>query len=140
MKVIIAGSREIVDRTAIESLVKMAIMMGATEIVHGGASGVDSIAGGIAKLNGINVRIFPADWAELGKKAGPIRNKQMAEYADVLIAVMPPYGTKGTADMIRQMKAMGKQVVEFMFSDGEAVKMPDYDRAWEEENGSPERF
>lgn len=38
---------------------------------------------------------FPANWNQLGLAADPIRNREMADYANVLIAF------KGTADMIK---------------------------------------
>jgi hypothetical protein len=50
---------------------------------------------------------FPAMWKIYKKKAGPIRNRQMAEYADVLIVFE---GGNGTANMIKSMKKLGKPV------------------------------
>lgn len=49
-----------------------------------------------AKENGIPVRVFPADWGTHGKAAGPMRNWQMARYADA-VALFP--GGPGTTDM-----------------------------------------
>ena len=49
-----------------------------------------------AGRHGLPVRRFPADWARHGKKAGPIRNRIMAEYAG---AVVPFPGGRGTENM-----------------------------------------
>jgi hypothetical protein len=66
--------------------------------------GVDGLAERYAFENGIAFKPFPADW-DLGKKAGPIRNQEMAEYADRLIAF--DSGGKGTANMIKCAKEQG---------------------------------
>lgn len=51
-------------------------------------------------------KLFAADWKMHAKAAGPIRNKQIAEYADILIAF--PFGeSRGTANMIGHAKNMG---------------------------------
>ncbi len=55
------------------------------QIVSGNARGVDAAAERFAKKQGIDLAMFPANWEKNGKGAGPIRNKQMAEYG-VLIA------------------------------------------------------
>ena len=70
-----------------------------TEVVSGGASGVDALGERYAKENGIPLRIFPADWAKHGNAAGPIRNKEMANYADALIALWDGL-SRGTGSMV----------------------------------------
>lgn len=75
------------------------------EIVEGSATGIDSLAREYAISKDIKYKEFPADWNKHGKAAGPIRNKQMAEYSDILIAfryVDNP--SRGTENMIRQAK------------------------------------
>jgi len=70
-----------------------------TEVVSGGARGVDSYGEAWAKARGIAIKRFPADWSTHGKKAGFLRNVQMAEYADVLVAVWDGK-SRGTRHMI----------------------------------------
>jgi len=108
MKVIVAGSRNC------ESLheVKVAITKSKfhiSELVCGCARGVDTIAEQWAIRNGIPVKRFPAEWDKYGKAAGPIRNGQMAEYADALVAVLYS-GSRGTLNMIGQAKKKGLEV------------------------------
>lgn len=78
-------------------------------IIHGGASGADLMAGVVGKVLGIPVETFPAEWDKFGKSAGPIRNQHMAKLADMCIALP---GGKGTEDMKRKMRSMGKEVRE----------------------------
>ena len=105
-KVIVAGPRDFTDSTIIFSALDyylQNIPADQLEIVSGGATGVDSLGEAWAKNHTVKCTVFPADWQTHGKAAGPIRNKQMAEYADALIAFVPKAGvTKGTANMISQ--------------------------------------
>lgn len=50
---------------------------------------------------------MPADWDRLGKKAGMVRNAQMADYADAAI-VFWDGKSNGTANMISNMKMRDK--------------------------------
>lgn len=100
MKVIIAGSRHINDMSALRRAIELS-KFDITEIVSGGASGVDTLGEIYAAEKGIPVKRFPADWDKHGRSAGPIRNGEMAEYADALIAVWHG-ASRGTANMIKQ--------------------------------------
>lgn len=101
MKVIIAGGRDFQDYELLRY--KCDFILGTIEdtieIVSGGASGADFYGNKYAVEKGYEVKYFPADWSNLGKSAGPIRNKQMAEYADMLIAFWDG-NSKGTKNMI----------------------------------------
>lgn len=79
-----------------------------TEIVSGGCSGADRCGEQWAKQRGLKITRFPANWAD-GKRAGPVRNQAMAEYADYC-AVFP--GGKGTADMEHRAKAEGLVILK----------------------------
>lgn len=59
-----------------------------------------------AKKHGIPVAPFPADWNKFGKRAGAIRNADMAMYADALVAVWDGK-SRGTRDMIKKAEALG---------------------------------
>ena len=86
MKTIIAGSRGITDY----SVVKQAIAESKyeiTEIVSGGARGVDILGERYARESNIPIKRFLPDWDKFGKKAGILRNQDMGNYADALIAV-----------------------------------------------------
>ena len=105
MKVIIAGGREITDKELVHTAVASAGFT-ITEVVSGGARGVDVMGETWGKKNGIPVRIFWAEWTKYGKKAGYLRNQQMAQYADALIAI--PGKGPGTRNMIQCMEKLKK--------------------------------
>jgi hypothetical protein len=107
MKVVIAGGREHTDRTLVAKAIEGSGFT-ITEVVHGGCRGIDTIAGAWAKERDIPVRVFYADWKTHGKKAGPLRNKQMAEYGEALIAI--PGAGNGTWNMVHNMNLQGKPI------------------------------
>lgn len=100
MKVIIAGSRDIDDICEVEEAIRLSGFK-IDEVVSGRAKGVDTLGEVWAKANDVPVALFPANWS-LGKSAGIIRNIDMADYADALIAVTN--GSRGTAHMIKIAK------------------------------------
>ena len=71
------------------------------EIVSGGAKGPDSFAERFALVSRIPTKIFPPDWDTHGKAAGFIRNKQIVDYSDMVIAFwdQKSKGTKHTIDL-----------------------------------------
>jgi hypothetical protein len=110
MKVIIAGSRHITDKRDVCDAVNHSGFE-ITEVVSGGAPGVDSIGEELAATFGIPLKRFPAKWKEHGKAAGPIRNEQMAQYADALVLVWDGR-SKGSANILANAKARNLQIHE----------------------------
>ena len=89
MKVIIAGSREFSDFQLLYAKCEEVLAnVKEAEIVSGTARGADKLGEHYAGLKGHSVIQFPADWDKHGKAAGYIRNKEMADYADCLIAFL----------------------------------------------------
>lgn len=75
-----------------------------TEVVCGDARGVDSIGAAWAEARDIPVTHFPADWnGPMKKAAGFVRNGEMANYADALIAVWDGK-SRGTQHMLTTAK------------------------------------
>jgi hypothetical protein len=110
MKVIIAGSRDIttLDNETISHIVGTTPFK-ITELVNGGARGIDLSAYNWAKAKRLPIKTFIPEWDEHGRAAGPIRNRQMAEYADALIAIWDGK-SRGTKNMIDTMKRLKKPV------------------------------
>lgn len=106
MKVVIAGSRGIKDAARVSDAVAFAELP-VTEVVSGAARGVDALGEEWAAARGIPVRRFPANWRAHGLRAGRMRNLEMAEYADALVAVWDGRSA-GTKHMIEAMQARGK--------------------------------
>jgi hypothetical protein len=50
------------------------------EFIFGDCTGVDTAALRACKLLGIKYKMYVADWSNLGKMTGPVRNKQMVDY------------------------------------------------------------
>lgn len=127
MKVIIAGSRDIGStvyngrriQTCSISAIDDAVEesgFSITEVVSGCAFGVDKLGEVWAETNDIPIKKFPADWDLHGRKAGYVRNSQMADYADALIAVWDGK-SRGTANMIELAKKKGLKIYVFCLKD-----------------------
>jgi len=82
-------------------------------VIQGEARGADHLAALWALRSKIPLVCYPAEWSKHGKKAGPIRNKQMLEDGKPTIVVAFP-GGRGTANMVKQAKAAGVRVVEIV--------------------------
>lgn len=102
MRVIIAGSRNIEDFNLVLKAVKES-KFDITEVVCGKASGVDTLGERWGKENSKTVKYFPADWKTYGKKAGYLRNVDMAKYAEAAIIVWDGKspGSKMMADICK---------------------------------------
>lgn len=85
-RVIIAGGREFTNaklmQTVCDPLFQDLIQRGFdVEIVSGRARGADALGEQYALSRNIKVAYFPANWSKLGKRAGYVRNAEMADYA-----------------------------------------------------------
>lgn len=108
MKTIIAGSRTITGyRFLLSALTEISWEI--TAVVSGCAQGVDRLGERYASENLLKIKHFPADWEKYGRRAGYIRNNQMAAYAEALLAIWD--GTsRGTKNMIRIANNKGLKV------------------------------
>ena len=112
-RVIIAGGREfqnyglVLDR--IEYYLQNKLKSDTVIIVSGHATGADSLGERYANEHGLKCELYPADWNAHGKAAGPIRNAQMADNADALIAFWDGK-SRGTKNMIETARNKGLRV------------------------------
>lgn len=116
MKTIIAGGRTLrLSQMQYDFLNAIHRMTPITEVVSGGASGADTDGERWALQNQIPVKHFLPDWSH-GKKAGLMRNTDMATYAKTCpsggMCILFPGGT-GTDDMYRKAKAAGLKIHDF---------------------------
>ena len=101
MKVIIAGTRSVNDyKLVVQSIERSGFNI--TEVVSGCATGVDTLGEQWARANNIPIKEMPADWNRFGNSAGPMRNRQMAEYADAAIVIWDGE-SRGSRNMIENM-------------------------------------
>lgn len=105
MKVIIAGSRGIKDYDLLKKAIKHSKFV-ITEVISGGAHGVDALGERWAKEHNIPCTVMKADWDRFGKAAGMYRNELMADKADGVIAVWDGE-SPGTAHMIHTAESRG---------------------------------
>lgn len=108
MRTIIAGGRDITDYKLVQKAVKNS-GFNITIVISGAQRGVDALGERYAEDNHLPCERYPADWKKFDKSAGPIRNRQMAENADALIAVWDG-NSKGTKNMIETAEKFGLKV------------------------------
>ena len=101
MKLAIIGSRG-VNVTNIGDYVS-----NADEIVSGGAVGIDSCAEEFAKNQAIKLTVFLPQYERYGKAAPILRNKEIVDYADKIIAFWDG-SSKGTLSVIKYAEKIGK--------------------------------
>lgn len=80
-----------------------------TEVVGGGAFGVDQAGERLAKSKGLPIDRYDADWNKYGRRAGPMRNLVMADKAEALIA-FHKNASRGTQNMIEIAQKTGLKV------------------------------
>ncbi len=106
MRVLVCGSRGWTDYDAI--LHRLAqIKASLPTIVHGAASGADTMADRAAKTLNLTVECYPADWATYGKRAGFIRNEQMLDTGVGLVIAFWDGRSRGTQHTIESAKRRG---------------------------------
>ena len=118
-RVIIAGSRNYNDYEKLKERCNTYLSNKLSDpetcviIVSGAAKGADALGERYAMENKLPIERYPADWEHNGRAAGPIRNRQMAEIANALIA-FPIGESRGTRNMIKlaQEKRLLVRIVE----------------------------
>lgn len=110
-RVIIAGSRDFDNYDLLKS--KMDNLLRYKNdgicVVCGEARGADTLGRRYAEERGYTILSFPANWYEYGKKAGYLRNIEMAENADALVAFWNGE-SRGTKHMIDTANKYGLQI------------------------------
>ncbi len=109
-RLIIAGSRSFSNYTQLRDVCDN-LLTNKREthdiiILSGTAKGTDTLGEKYAIERGYELRRFPAEWARYAQSAGPIRNTQMAQNADGLVAFWDGV-SKGTKDMIEKANKKG---------------------------------
>lgn len=79
-----------------------------TEIVSGGAVGVDTCAREYALAHGLILTEYLPDYERFGRSAPLKRNLQIIEYADLVLAFWDGR-SRGTAYVIRECDKRGKE-------------------------------
>ncbi len=100
-RVIIAGGRDFSDYNLLKETMDYLLsnIKDNIVVVCGMANGADKLGERYARERGYEVMYFPADWKKYGKSAGVIRNEEMAQNADALVAFWDGK-SRGTKNMI----------------------------------------
>lgn len=120
MKTIIAGTRTATITAVVMAIVQCPWSEEITEVVHGGAPGADRWGKRWANSRKLPITEYPADWKQHGRAAGPIRNGEMANYADALVLVWDGK-SRGSRDMLEKAQAKGLRVFVWDYEKGEVV-------------------
>lgn len=109
--VLVCGGRDFNDKDMVwRELDKLHAERSITRIVHGDAKGADKLASDWARSRGVGQGRFPADWKNLGRSAGPLRNAEMLAKSKPDLCLAFP-GRRGTADMMRRAERAGVNVL-----------------------------
>lgn len=117
-RVIVAGGRDFTDYKLAKEKIDYYLedLKGNYEIVCGMARGSDMLGFKYAMDNNKKIHSFPANWDKFGKRAGYIRNEEMAKFSDVLIAFWNGR-SKGTGHMIELARQYKLGIVVVPYND-----------------------
>lgn len=119
IRIIVAGGRDFDDYELLKATLKEyidgldVVDLSQIVIISGAARGADTLGEHFAYDYGISIRRFPAKWDELGKRAGWVRNAEMAKYAAEKRGVLFAFWdgkSKGTKNMINLANRYGLEV------------------------------
>lgn len=109
-KMIVAGGRDFNDYEYLKTkILELADQYECLSLVSGTARGADALAIKFSKEFNCVCYEFHADWS-IGRSAGYVCNKQMADFSDVLLAFWDGQ-SRGTKHMIQTMQTQGKTVI-----------------------------
>jgi hypothetical protein len=104
--VLVTGSRELESMDIVDSALSA---IRPSFLIHGDATGADSLVQSWGWQHKTHVAAVPALWAHYGDPAGPIRNSEMLKLRPELLVAFP--GGSGTKDMVSKAKARGVPVL-----------------------------
>ncbi len=112
MKIAIVGSRN-VSYVILEKYISKQTLTEISEIVTGGAKGIDTLALQFAKNNHIPYKLFLPEYSKYKKGAPLKRNELIAEYADEAF-IFWDGKSKGTNHVIGCFSKLNKKINLFM--------------------------
>ena len=113
MIILVCGGRDFHDLELLDATLTRVHLHSDTPIrllIEGDCRGADRMARGWALTKGIHYATIPALWYFYGTSAGPKRNAVMLELPVDAGVAFP--GGRGTADMVRKLKAKNIPVIE----------------------------
>lgn len=108
-RVVVTGGREYDNGAAVRAVLELEPI---AELAAGDATGADSLALTWAKHANVPHRRYAADWKKYGRKAGPIRNREMLDdFKPDCVIAFP--GGRGTDDCVKAARDRGIIVHDF---------------------------
>ena len=110
------GSRSITNYELVEQGINIVLKryeIQMTELVSGCATGPDKLGETYAAKHSISIIRMPALWQKYGISAGFIRNKEMADYSDIVISFFDKT-SKGSKHMIEYCRKIGRKNFIFL--------------------------
>lgn len=109
VRVLVTGSRDWEDRAAVWAAFDRVHAEHPEFVLVSGAcpSGADRMAEGWARVHGVRVERYPADWGRHGRAAGPIRNRRMVETAPDLCVAFIRANSRGATGTVRMCVEAG---------------------------------
>jgi hypothetical protein len=107
MKLAIVGSRDFDDYELVDKLCAHLVeRFDVNAIVSGGAKGADKLGERFARQYGLDMIVFKPDWQQFGKRAGYLRNVDIIEASNIVIAFWDGQskGTKHSIDIATKAK------------------------------------
>lgn len=115
IRVCIAGTRTFNDYSLLKTIITNAFFdISRLHIISGHAKGADELGERFANENNLLLDIYPADWRLYRNRAGAIRNTEMAQVSDCLVAFWDGE-SRGTKNMIKNMKKLKKPVLIYNY-------------------------
>lgn len=114
MNVAIVGSRGFKNYEYLEKSISI-YFKSISKVISGGAKGADSLAKRFAQEKNIEYIEYPADWDQHGKAAGFIRNLEIVNNCDVLVAYWDSV-SNGTKHSINIARKTDKPVLIFLYT------------------------
>jgi YspA, cpYpsA-related SLOG family len=111
MRVMVTGSRDWSDHITVQSaLVVVGVTMTKKNekitLIHGGATGADTIAAKAAKELEWEIEEFKPDWS-MGRRGGPLRNVAILESGVDIVLAFWKNRSPGTRHAIETARTMG---------------------------------
>ena len=113
-RVVVAGCRYYNERDKFNTFVDETLKIIGSDItiLSGHCSGVDTMAEMYAEEHGMPVEIFKPDRKRYGRGGGPVRNKQMIESCDVVIAFWDGV-SRGTRNLLDPAEKYNRRIFIF---------------------------
>ena len=107
-------------------LIPILDQMNITSIIHGGAKGIDSLAGTYAQLRNLPETIIRPNYEKFGKAAPMIRNGDLVQQAEAVLCVYSQDAIRkgGTGDTYRKSVKAGKLIAEIIPEQNKVIRYP----------------